>query len=92
MTSRTTARRARHVKEKSAVVTGDKLVVSRIFKGFLCSWFSPAKGMPTVGWIKKEKVVIVDAPATPALSAWMGNWRFADNMITLTHNKTQKDI
>ena len=79
-------------KEKSYVVSGDKLVVSRTFKGFVCSWYSPAKGIPTVGWIKQEKVEIVDAPATPALSAWMGNWRFADNTITLTHNKLEGDL
>src|SRR4051794_21762307 len=54
-------------RDKAYLVAGDKLVVSRTFKGFVCSWYIPAKGLPTVGWIKLDNVNIADAPTSPPL-------------------------
>ena len=79
-------------RDKAFVVPGDKLVVSRIYKGFVCSWYIPTKGLPTVGWIKLGNVDIVDAPAAPPLSAWRGDWAYADDRITFTDNKLKGNL
>ncbi|MBA2377955.1 MAG: hypothetical protein H0V76_00085 [Blastocatellia bacterium] len=39
--------------QKAFVVAGDELVVNRIYKGYACSWYAPAKGASAVGWIKR---------------------------------------
>lgn len=74
-------------KEKSYVVPGDKVIVSRNYGKFACSWFSPAKGQPTVGWIRSESVTIGPAERTANMSAWLGIWRYFDNTISITRTK-----
>ena len=72
---------------KAFVVGGDRFVVSRTYKNFGCAWFAPAKGMPTIGWIKLENLKFIDGFAKPTLSSWLGRWRYAENSIHFTNNK-----
>ncbi len=74
-------------RDKAYIVPGDKIVVSRTFGNFVCSWFSPAKGMPTVGWIKSADVTLADARSNVPLTEWLGEWSYAYNSIKFTHNK-----
>lgn len=74
-------------REKSYVVSGDKVVVARTFKGFACSWFISAKGTSTTGWIKSSMLKITEADQKPKLSVWLGEWKYADNSISFTENK-----
>ena len=75
-------------REKSYVVPGDKLIVSRTYKNYVCSWYTPAKGEPTTGWIEAENVKLTPANSKPLASAWLGNWRYFDNNIALTGGKS----
>lgn len=74
-------------RSKAYVVPGDRLVVSRTFKNFGCAWFAPVKGLPTIGWIKLDSVRFTEQVSKPSLSAWLGEWRYADNSIKFTNNK-----
>lgn len=74
-------------REKSYVVSGDKVVVARNLKGFACSWYISAKGTSTTGWIKSSMLELTEADQKPKLSAWLGEWKYADNSISLTQNK-----
>jgi hypothetical protein len=73
-------------RSKAYVVPGDRLVVSRTFGNFGCAWFAPAKGLPTVGWIKLSNLRSYPFPE-PRVSAWLGEWRYAENSIKFTNNK-----
>ncbi len=74
-------------RDKSYVVPGDKVVISRTFKGFACSWYLPGKGFPTTGWIKSSELVITHAGSKPTVSRWLCKSKYADNSISITENK-----
>jgi hypothetical protein len=74
-------------RERSYVVKGNKVVVARTFKGFACSRFISAKRASTTGWIKASMIDVTEADPKPKLSAWLGDWRYADNSISFTENK-----
>ncbi len=72
---------------KSYIVPGDSVVISRTHGEFGCAWFAPAKGSPTVGWLKLSSIKFAPPPKAPTLSAWLGEWRYAENNINFTNNK-----
>ena len=72
---------------KAYLVPGDRMVISRSFGNFGCAWFSPAKGSPTVGWVKLANLKFSNRVLKTPLTAWLGEWRFAENHIKFTHNK-----
>ncbi len=72
---------------KAYLVPGDKVVIARTFQKFACSWYSPAKGLPTVGWIKAADLRITNPNPNPPVSAWLGDWSYSANTISFTHNK-----
>jgi hypothetical protein len=74
-------------KTKSYVVPGDQVVVSKTLGDFGCAWFTPAKGYPTVGWVRMENFRFLEASAEPSVNSWIGEWAFGDNSINFTHNK-----
>lgn len=72
---------------RAFVVGGDKVIVSREYNGFVCSWYSTPKGSDTVGWLRADALRITEPSAKPPLSAWLGTWRYGDNSISFTDNK-----
>ena len=79
---------AESCRAKTYVVPGDKVVMSRYFGDFACVWFTPVKGSPTIGWIKSRSLKLSEEPQfAPALSAWLGEWRYAESVIRFTNNK-----
>lgn len=72
---------------RSFVVGGDKLLVSRSYKGFACSWFVAPNGRETVGWIAESSIKTSQPDVRPALSKWLGSWKYADSEISFTDNK-----
>ncbi len=74
-------------KSKAYVVPGDQVVIARTYKGYACSWFTPAKGFPTVGWIKIGDIKFLTPRPDPPLTAWLGEWTYGENIIRFTHNK-----
>jgi hypothetical protein len=74
---------------KAYLVPGDKVVVSREFNNFACIWFSPAKGLPTIGWLKAGDIRPVANALEVTLRSWLGKWKYGNNSITFTDNKLE---
>lgn len=75
-------------RRRSYVIGGDRLVVNRKYDGFVCGWYAPRSGKaPTVGWLKQSDVFYQKTDERVPLSAWLGEWKYADNSINFTHNK-----
>ncbi len=71
-------------KTKSYVIPGDELIVARTFGNYACSWYQPANGSETVGWISLDKIdFIVDQRELP----WIGDWTFGENSIKIAPMK-----
>lgn len=73
---------------RSYLVDGDRLVVSKTYRGFACGWYINRQGRETVGWIRTADLRIDDADASPALVKWLGEWLYAENSIRLSNNET----
>lgn len=71
-------------KTKSYVIPGDEVIVSRKYGNYACSWYQPAKGYETVGWISLDQIDFIEN--TPALP-WIGDWDFGDNSIKIAPMK-----
>lgn len=74
-------------RRKSYLVPGNEVIINRVRNGFACSWFSPAKGNPTVGWIKLTDLAISTPPELSGSRHWLGEWVFENNAIEFTDNK-----
>jgi len=74
-------------RQKSYLIPGDEIIVSRSFGDFACSWFQPRKGSETVGWIKLENLEWIQTNQNPAEKDWLGEWLFYDNSIEISKAK-----
>lgn len=70
-------------RQKAYVVPGDELLVSRAYGEWLCSWYQPARGRETVGWIRARQLSLTEPDANPPLAAWLGSWDYYDNSLRL---------
>lgn len=72
---------------KSYVVAGDKVITNRKRGGFVCAWFAPLKGAPTVGWLNSSEldfpILLLDAREQD----WVGEWKYAENNIIFAATK-----
>ncbi len=71
-------------KQKSYVIPGNELIVSRAFGEYVCAWFQPARGSETVGWMAASRLEISEADASPAAALWLGSWEFYNNSLLIT--------
>lgn len=74
-------------RSKAYLLPGDQVLVSRSRGNFSCVWYTPVKGSATVGWVRTDSFRFIEASANPALSAWLGEWKYGENTINFTHNK-----
>jgi len=70
---------------KSYLVTQDEVLVGTVVNGWACAWYGRGD-RHTVGWLKKADL-IKSAVAPSGEGDWLGDWRFADNRITITRDK-----
>lgn len=74
-------------RSKSYVVSGDTVITNRKRGEYVCAWYTPPKGAPTVGWLKASDldspVILTDASE----SVWVSEWKYAENQITLAQAK-----
>jgi hypothetical protein len=78
---------AESCRESSYIVPGDKVVVTGEYKGFVCSWYTPARGGPTIGWIRSSDLSLSTPARTVSFTSWIGQWTYADNTVSFTNNK-----
>lgn len=72
--------------EKSYVIPGDKLIVTRKYKNWVCGWYQPQRGNETVGWIPAENIVINQPETNPTPEKWLGTWKFYDQTLVIKKN------
>lgn len=76
-------------KEKSYLIPGDQLVVSKTYGNFICGWYSPAKGSPTVSWLLLSDLEITAPDAAPSPDKWAGTWSaYSSHSITIKNEAT----
>jgi hypothetical protein len=74
-------------KRKAFVVAGDQVLINRVRGDFACAWFAPAKGSPTIGWLR---LADIDRPAMlldASEAAWSGEWKYGDSSISIAPHK-----
>lgn len=78
----------KNCRQKSYVIAGDEVIVSRSFGDYACGWFQPVKGSETVGWIKSENLEMLESNRNPSEKDWLGEWDFYKNAIVIAKSKT----
>ncbi len=74
-------------KRKAYLIPGDEVVVAHRYQAFVCAWFHPKKGPPTVGWLPAVSVEVKKSAAPTGLEAWKGSWRYYDNVLDIAPKK-----
>ncbi len=74
------------------IIPGDRVIVSKSFYRFACSWYFGKTGSETTGWIKASDLDIATPIAKTPIRAWLGNWGYGENSITLTENKLPQTL
>lgn len=69
--------------DKSYLIAGDTVIVSRTFGDYACAWFEPKKGSETVGWIKIDKLKIDQPNQNPRFDEWLGDWEDVSGSIRI---------
>ncbi|MBC7929233.1 MAG: hypothetical protein H7Z38_01590 [Rubrivivax sp.] len=70
-------------RQKTYVVPGDALVISRAFGDWMCAWYSSAKGRETVGWIAANQLSVTEPDKNPPLARWLGAWEFYSDSLNI---------
>lgn len=63
-------------REKSYLIPGDDVIVSRKLGDYVCAWFPPKKGSATVGWLPAGSVTVSEADKSPPAARWLGEWEY----------------
>lgn len=71
-------------RQKAYVIPGDTLVVSRAFGEYMCTWFQPARGYETVGWLRADQLELSETDANPPAARWLGEWGLHSNGLTIS--------
>lgn len=74
-------------KLRSYLTNGDEVITNRSMGKFVCAWFTPAKGAPTVGWLLASDIDFPSMLSDASSKVWSGDWDYADNSIKITTAK-----
>jgi hypothetical protein len=69
--------------EKSYLMAGDEVIVSRKYGNWMCSWYEPQRGSETVGWLPLESLLVTEPDANPPPEKWIGLWKNGDNSLSI---------
>ncbi len=69
-------------RQRSYLVQGDRVVVSRALGPFVCADFLDARHIPHSGWLLASAVTPAATPP-PALGDWIGNWMGVESSIAV---------
>jgi hypothetical protein len=76
-------------RQKSYVVAGDQLVVSRRYDAYLCGWYQPQRGHETVGWLPAASLRVVEPDKQPPVERWLGAWQFYGQTLRVSRAPQQ---
>lgn len=74
------------------VLPGYRVLTTRKYNGFVCTWFAPLKGEPTVGWLRESEVDLPLSVAYGGTKDFVGDWRYAENSISIAFDKDPKFV
>lgn len=74
--------------QKSYLIGGNEVIVSRNFGNWSCVWFQPKKGSETVGWILTKNIEFMNL--LQGIESYQGKWRFYENEIEIKQTKDKK--
>ncbi|MBX7170009.1 MAG: hypothetical protein K1X72_03555 [Pyrinomonadaceae bacterium] len=75
----------KNCRQKSYLIAGNEVIISRKFGEWACVWYQPKKGYETVGWISLKNLEFLNLDkSTDSLA---GSWKFYDNEIQIKKSK-----
>lgn len=78
----------KNCRQKSYLIGGNEVIVSRRFGNWACAWYQPKKGSETVGWISLKNLEFM--PMVQGIEEYAGKWTFYDNEIEIKRTKDAK--
>jgi hypothetical protein len=78
-------------RERSYLVPGDRVVLSRTLGPFVCADFPDAQHFPHTGWLLAS-VVTPEATAPPRLDDWIGNWVSVESSIVVKPSRKPGEL
>ena len=73
---------------RSYLISGDRVLISKRYGPWICSWYQPRKGSETVGWLPAESLVISsEQNARPAFERWVGWWKYYDQSLNIRRDR-----
>lgn len=78
----------KNCRQKSYLIAGNEVIVSRKFGNWACGWYQPKKGSETVGWISLKNLEFT--PMVQGVESYAGKWTFYDNDIEIKKTKDPK--
>ena len=75
-------------RDDAYVIPDDELVIAdRFYNNFVCSWYKPAEGYGTVGWIESGLLDFLLINEDPQQSAWEGIWTLDSNTLAIRESQ-----
>lgn len=76
-------------RRKAYLIGGDRVVVSKLWDRWACSWYKNSKGIDTVGWLLTD-----DLEFTKPVTAenWVGNWSYADQWLDIKRSGSGYEV
>jgi hypothetical protein len=76
---------------------GDRLIVSKTWRGYACVWKRPkqdtlGRGQGMVGWLPLNRVAIMTPNPNPPLHHWLGRWSAGGEPLILRRGRTPHHI
>lgn len=79
-------------KQNEVVNAGDRVILSKILRGYACSWYQPRRGRARVGWLPLNRLTILAPAPNPPLDHWLGTWRALGEPLTLRRGHKPGEI
>ncbi len=71
----------KNCRQKSYLIGGNEVIVSRKFGNWACAWFQPKKNSETVGWIPLKNLEFMNM--VQGIEEYAGKWNYYDNEIEI---------
>lgn len=78
----------KNCRNKSYLIAGNEVIVSRKFGNWACSWYQPKKGSETVAWIPLKNLEFKEM--VQGIESYAGKWSFYNNEIEIKKTKEPK--
>ncbi len=79
-------------KLRAYVTAGDDVITNRKFGDYVCAWFTPVKGAPTVGWLRESDLEFPSMLSDASSGVWSGEWRYFQNSIKINPAKSDDQL